>query len=230
MRSLLVGCIGAVAATAAWLAVEHFTQSSLSWLSCLVGLATGLGVRWASDADISGAVKRGALSVALTLAAILLGPQVYVKIMEVTLPTTEAIVTEVSNLEPAAEQNEPEASESKEQPKEEQDEPAKEAEAGESPKQDKPEAASSEPMAKEDETLEQEQEQVAEASSKKSEEAASVATQKALPSTQPRGHYSQWDMLWMCLAALAAYVTGKNSGETPAAVSADDASDATSSN
>ncbi len=85
MRALFGGVIGAVVSASAWLAMEHFNHANYGWMVCLVGLVTGVCVHQAA-ASGSGGLLRGILAVALTFAAIVGGPRIYLKILLAASP------------------------------------------------------------------------------------------------------------------------------------------------
>ena len=82
MRVLICGVVGAVAAAAVWLGLEHFLQKDIGWLALAVGLVTGLSVHKAGGSAVNGSYARGGLAALLALAAIVGGRQVYAKVME----------------------------------------------------------------------------------------------------------------------------------------------------
>ncbi len=173
MRVFLAGLFGAAASAAAWLAAEHFTQSSYGWMVCLVGLVTGFCVLKARTGN-TGGVARGALAIILTLSAILGGRWVYARVMEASAKDTSAAVA--VNIDPAGDAADEDS--------------------------DTDDAVATTP--------------------------AAIAIPEIDPSAELAGGYSksamkksgtEWDMIWMCVAALAAYVTGRGGdGKAPTVV------------
>jgi len=100
MRVLICGVIGAAAAAAAWLGLEHVLQKDVGWLAVLVGLVTGFSVHKGAGAATGGGYARGGLAALLALAAIVGGRQVYAKVME-SVNDTAAPVAVVSTGEEA---------------------------------------------------------------------------------------------------------------------------------
>lgn len=172
MRVLLSGVVGAAASASAWLAAEHFQQTSFGWMVCLIGLVTGVVMHKASNAGTGAGFARGGLAVVLTLAAIVGGRQAYAMIMQASSPTVTAVALE--SLQGREDESETE-----------------------SVKTDGEIAAEFDMS-----TLEG--------------EVAGLGSSNYSKSSMKKS-MSDWDMIWMGIAALAAYVTGKG-GETAAAV------------
>ncbi len=167
MRTLIGGLVGAALATAAWLAIEYFTQSNLSWLVCLVGLITGASVRCASGAQAAESFLRGALAILLTLAAIVGGRQVFAKIMQASTVAPIAVA-----------------------------------------------AAAEVPAAKGEAKVQGNHAEVAVELPDLSRATVDAYRGGKVSLTK---NFSEWDMLWMSLAALGAYVVGKGGGKAAVA-------------
>lgn len=177
MKVLISGIIGAAVATAAWLALEHFTLKEFGWLACLVGFVTGLAIHSAAGAHARASFGRGALAVILTLAACVGGRLLYVKVMESVRADLNEQMAQVA---------EPKGGE------------VADAENGSSETSDEGgEAAEPKPAQPPEADM----------------PAASMKLQKPSMKTA----ISQGDMLWLCLAALIAYVVGKGSDGQPTA-------------
>jgi hypothetical protein len=189
MRVLVGGIIGAAVAVAVWLGLEHVTQMDLGWLVCGVGVITGYCVHRAAGPRSGGSFVRGGLSVLLALVAIVGGRLVYAKVMEGT--AGKAMAVAVAD-EPGGDEAQVEQSQEVEAQKVE---------------------------TQEVETQE-ESEETTEESTATSQRSATVDERSvapvgmgpiAIPSRKPS--FSQLGMLWMSLAALAAYVIGKGRDE-----------------
>ena len=171
MRVLLSGIIGAAVAVAAWLGIEQATQSNYGWVAVLVGVITGLSVRWASRAGVSGASLRGALAVVLTLAAIVLAPKAKVLWLQNHMPQAADIAKA-------------------QQPDKNADD------AGEG---DGKEAAAAEQQP----------------DAKLMGQPVGMVGQPGITKKSLQSSFSEWDMLWMSLGGLAAYIFGKNDSARP---------------
>lgn len=99
MKVLIGGLVGAVLGSAIWLGAEHFTQSSYGWLSCLVGVLAGVFAKLFDRANLTPGTVRGGISVIVTLAAIVLGRQVYAKIIQVGPEPKNATVSLPKDME-----------------------------------------------------------------------------------------------------------------------------------
>jgi len=170
MRVLICGVIGAAAAAAAWLGLEHVLQKDVGWLAVLVGLVTGLSVHKGAGAATGGGYARGGLAALLALAAIVGGRQVYAKVME-AVNDTAAPVAVVSTTEETVDDDSGEVSsegavivEEEYQP----DEPSRMGDGG----------------------------------------AQKLPLKKRM---------SEMEMVWMCAAALVAYIVGKGPDAVPVA-------------
>ena len=93
MRVLLAGIIGAVAAAAVWMAIEHNASQEFGWIAVFVGLVTGFAVHWSAGARSAGGFARGALAAILAIAACVASRQVYAKVMTKTNMGAAVIVT-----------------------------------------------------------------------------------------------------------------------------------------
>ena len=82
MRVLIGGIVGAAAAAAVWMAIEHNTKQEFGWMAVAVGVVTGLAVHWAAGAGSRGSYGRGGLAAVLALLACVYCPQVYAKVMQ----------------------------------------------------------------------------------------------------------------------------------------------------
>ena len=169
-RVLFAGMIGAAVAAAVWLGLEYVTQMNLDWLSCGVGVVTGYCVHRAAGPHSGGSFVRGALSVLLTLVAIVGGRQVYVKVIEANagVASTKTIVAPLMS--------DPEAADGQEDATEKVDEALTQTDK----------VTRQRPLG------------------------AETVGSSQLPL---KSSLSEWDMLWICLAALAAYVVGKGRDE-----------------
>jgi hypothetical protein len=177
MKTLLSGIVGAAAATAAWLALEHVTQREFGWLACLVGLITGLSVHWAAGSHARASFVRGALAVLLTLAACVGGRMVYVKVMESVLGDLDAQMAQV-------------------------DKPVDgEGEVGADTQNDSAVASDQDAEAAE--------------TTPKARQTDMPAASMKIKKPTVKATISQADMLWLCVAALAAYVVGKGNDKQP---------------
>jgi hypothetical protein len=88
MRVLIGGVVGAVAASAGWMAIEHTTSQEFGWMAVGVGLITGLAVHKLAGSGSRGSYARGALAAVLTLIACVGCRLVYAKVMAKTnVPT-----------------------------------------------------------------------------------------------------------------------------------------------
>ena len=103
MRILIAGIIGAVVSAAVWLGAEYTLQKDVGWLSILVGLGTGYAVHRAAGKDAGVGYGRGALSVILALAAIVLGRMAYAEVMQASSKAAEAAKIDVAAIKEAAE-------------------------------------------------------------------------------------------------------------------------------
>jgi len=173
MRVLISGVLGAVLATTVWLGIEHYSQSNLGWLVCLVGIATGVAIRWGGSTSAIPGVRRGALAIALTLFAIVAGRVGYAKLMQVNM--AQASGTAVA-----------------------------------------PAVAIT--VAKNNSTAEKDHNDSTTASQKVEvfDRPAPLALQNAKRSIAVKRSFSQWDMFWMSLAALAAYIISSNGSSSNA--------------
>jgi hypothetical protein len=169
MRVLICGVIGAAAAAAAWLGLEHVLQKDIGWLAVLVGLVTGLSVHKGAGAATGGGYARGGLAALLALAAIVGGRQVYAKVME-AVNDTAAPVAVVSTAEETIDDSGEVTSEGSATTVEEYqpEEPSRMGDGG----------AQKLPMKK---------------------------------------RISEMEMVWMCAAALVAYIVGKGPDPVPVA-------------
>ncbi len=205
MSVFLSGVIGAAIAAAVWLGLEYTTQMDLGWLSCVVGVVTGYCVHRAAGPGSGGSFARGALSVVLALAAIVGGRQVYVKVME-----ANAVNAKVVFLTP-----EPETTDAPVITTEDSEVAPHQAPPAESdvPK-DSEVAVASEPEATES-TLEDTAEDV-DVALPQAPPVVKKPTQVeplAISRLKFKNTFSEWNTLWMCLAALAAYIIGKGRDE-----------------
>ena len=162
MRVLICGIIGAIAAAAGWMALEHTYTQEFSWMAVVVGLVTGLAINGAAGAKARGSYVRGALAVALALVACVFCRQVYAKVMAKTNVGASAVATA---------------------------EPAEEV--------DDTKTETAEPEVKNE-----------------SERTNPLNVERGGGGASVRGMridkgLSQWDMLWLSLSALSAYVVGK---------------------
>ncbi len=162
MRVLICGIVGAAAAAAVWLGLEHWLQKDIGWLALAVGLVTGWSVHKAAGSAVGGGYVRGAFAALLTLAAIVGGRQLYAKVME-AVNETAAPVAVVSVAEDQADD-------------------------------DSADAATSEGT-----DLEVEREPIDRFGPR------GAAGQKM----SLKKRFSQMEVVWMCAAALVAYIFGK---------------------
>lgn len=97
MRAVLSGVIGGSIIAGCWLAAEHFTQSSLFWVVCFVGLVTGLAVRWGGSPSTRGSLLSGALAIVITLSLIVGGRLAYAKLLQSVIdPSAPALAGQAS--------------------------------------------------------------------------------------------------------------------------------------
>jgi hypothetical protein len=189
MKVLLGGIIGAAASVAAWLGLDHVTQLDLSWLVCSVGVITGYCVHCAAGPRSGGSFVRGGLSVLLALVAIVGGRLAYAKVMEANTGQAAAVTV-------AKQSGGDEA-----QVEEVQDVEARKVETQE--------------VETQEETEETTEESTATSQRSAMVDDRSVAPVGMGPIATPSRKltFSQFDMLWMSLAALAAYIIGKGRDE-----------------
>ncbi len=168
MRVLICGVIGAVAAAAVWLGLEHYLQKDMGWLALAVGLVTGLSVHKGAGNATGGGYARGGFAALLALAAIVGGRQVYAKVMEAVNDSASAItVEEVVEDQTAGDSEEASTGEATESAVEERiEEPTRGGGVG----------GTKMPMKK---------------------------------------RFSEMEMVWMCAAALVAYIVGKGPDPVP---------------
>ena len=81
-KRLAAGAVGAAVAGGGWYLLANSYGGGFEWLACLVGLATGSGVRLATEESERG-LKPGILAVAIAMAAVLAVKH------EVVIATTE---------------------------------------------------------------------------------------------------------------------------------------------
>jgi len=164
MRALIAGVFGAVASSAAWLAIEHAQQANYGWLVCLIGIVTGFCVHLGATSP-SGGTLRGALAVLLTLAGIVGGQKVSAKIMLANMKANEAIVVAPVNTD---------AAETDDDSEDHSEELCIHAET----------TAPFFP-------------------------GSFILGPSSYSNSAMKINFSEWDMVWMSLAALVAYITGK---------------------
>jgi hypothetical protein len=209
MKVLLGGIIGAAASVAAWLGLDHVTQLDLSWLVCGVGVITGYCVHRAAGPRSGGSFVRGGLSVLLALVAIYGGRLAYAKVMEAN---TEKAAAVTGAEQPGGDEAQVEEAQ------------VEEAQEGEAQEVETQEVETQEVETQEVETQEvetqEESEETTEESTATSQGSAlmedrSVAPVGIGPIANPsiKLSFSQVDMVWMSLAALAAYIIGKGRDE-----------------
>ncbi|NOY29664.1 MAG: hypothetical protein GXP28_05665 [Planctomycetes bacterium] len=167
MRVLLSGVIGAAAAAAAWMAIEHSTKQEIGWMAIVVGLVTGLAVHKAAGAGSRASFARGALAAVLALIVCVVCRQVYAKVMQ----TSDPSAVTVAAADPAE---------------------SRKTETGEAESEETDSEQATEPTKP---VLSLGKQAISEAT-----DYGSLSFEKGL---------TQWDMLWLSMAALTAYVVGK---------------------
>jgi hypothetical protein len=227
MRVLLSGILGAIAGAAVWLACDHFLQTKYGWLVCLVGIFTGVAIRMATAVHAKRSFINGTLAVVFTLAAILGGRVAYAKLLQANFGRAPTIA-QASTASKMADAGvaDTAASDAATTDAETTDAETTDAETTDAAATDA-EVADSETT--DTEVTDTEATDIEAAASDAAETRAAVIADRSVPpnrfaklttpsDTAHSRPLSQWGMLWMSLAALAAYVISQG-GEpsTPAA-------------